>query len=256
MAYSGPRMTYTVQQLAALAKVTGRTLRHYDRIGLLRPAERGANGYRRYSDADALRLQHILFYRELDLPLSEIKRLLSRPDVDAARILRDQRRLIGLKRDRLGKMLKTIDLTLKRMDQDQRVTAEDLYGDLSKETYEAYQAEAKERWGGTDAYKQSHERVKNMTKGELAAMKAETDRNLKALVALMEAGAPPDSPDVQAEIAAHRAGISRFYDVSDEIYGGLADMYLADQRFADFYRKYHEGLPEFLVAGMKASLRR
>lgn len=249
-------MTYTVQQLATLAKVTGRTLRHYDRIGLLRPAERRINGYRRYTDADALRLQHILFYRELDLPLSEIKRILSRPDFDAARALRDQKQLLGLKRDRLGKILKTIDATLKNMDQNQPVSAEDLYGDLPKETYEAYQQEAKERWGNTDAYKQSHARVKNMTKGDLKAMKDETDRNLKALVSLMESGKTPSEAAVQKEIAAHRAGVSKYYDCTDEIYAGLADMYLADQRFADFYRKYHKDLPEFLVAGMKASLQK
>lgn len=249
-------MTYTVQQLATLAKVTGRTLRHYDRIGLLRPAERGTNGYRRYSDADALRLQHILFYRELDIPLPEIKRILSRPDFDAARALRDQKHLIGLKRDRLGKILKTIDLTLKHMDNNQPVTAEDLYGDLPKETYEAYQQEAKERWGNTDAYKQSHERMKSWTKGDLKAMKDETDRNLKALVALMNDGKKPTDAAVQKEIAAHRAGVNRYYDCTDVIYAGLADMYLADQRFADFYRKYHQDLPEFLVAGMKASLQK
>lgn len=249
-------MTYTVQQLATLAKVTGRTLRHYDRIGLLRPAERRTNGYRRYTDADALRLQHILFYRELDLPLSEIKRILSRPDFDAARALRDQKRLIELKRARLGKILKTIELTLKHMDQNQPVTAEDLYGDLPKETYEAYQAEAKQRWGNTDAYKQSHERVKNMTKGDLKAMKDETDRNLKALVSLMESGKAPTDTAVQKEIAAHRAGVNKYYDCTDEIYAGLADMYLVDQRFADFYRKYHKDLPEFLVAGMNASVKK
>ena len=140
------------------------------------------------------------------------------------------------------------------MDQNRPVTAEDLYGDLPKETYEAYQDEAKERWGHTDAYKQSHERMKSLTKGDLAAMKSETDRNLKALVSLMEAGEAPTDAAVQKEIAAHRAGVNRYYDCTDTIYAGLADMYLADQRFADFYRKYHKDLPEFLVAGMKASL--
>ncbi len=248
-------MTYTVQQLATLAKVTGRTLRHYDRIGLLRPAERGNNGYRQYSDADALRLQHILFYRELDVPLPEIKRILSRPDFDAPTALRSQKHLLELKRSRLGKIIKTIDRTLKRMDEQKPVTAEDLYGDLPKETYEAYEAEAKEHWGRTDAYKQSRERMKSWTKGDMAVMKAETDRNLKALVKLMEDGKAPTDSAVQKEITAHRAGINRFYDCTDEIYAGLADMYLADQRFADFYRNYHANLPEFLVAGMRAYLK-
>ncbi len=113
-----------------------------------------------------------------------------------------------------------------------------------------YAREAKARWGRTKAYRQSQERVAKFTKEDWQRMSRETDANLKALVALMIAGWSPESPEVQAEIAKHHAGIERFYDCSTAIYRGLAAMYLADQRFADFYRKYHRNLPEFLSRGM------
>lgn len=95
-------------------------------------------------------------------------------------------------------------------------------------------------------------RAAKMTKADWAQMQAESDANLKALVALMEAGKTPDSPEVQAEIARHHAGIGRFYDCAPAMYRNLGDMYLADQRFADTYRKWHPDLPEFLVKGIHA----
>lgn len=133
-----------------------------------------------------------------------------------------------------------------------KATDKDTYGGLSTEEIETYKNEAKERWGETDAYKQSQQRVKNFSKEDWSKMSAETDDNLRGLVELMLAGKKPDSPEVQVHISRHHAGIERFYDCSSQIYRGLADGYLADQRFADFYRKYHADLPEFLVAGMHA----
>lgn len=245
-------MTYTVKQLATISGVTPRTLRFYDRIGLLRPASVGANGYRAYGAEELVRLQQVLFFRELDYPLADIRAMLGRPGFDALESLRHQRRLLELKRKRLTGILKTIDSTITHMQDDTKPTDRDLYGSLSTEEIEAYKKEAKERWGHTDAYRQSQERAAKMTKADWAQMQAESDANLKALVALMEAGKTPDSPEVQAEIARHHAGIGRFYDCAPAMYRNLGDMYLADQRFADTYRKWHPDLPEFLVKGIHA----
>ncbi len=120
----------------------------------------------------------------------------------------------------------------------------------------SYQAEAKERWGHTDAYKQSEERAKKRTEEEIAALRTESDRLLKNIVSLLETGRAPTDPLVQEEIAAHRAMINTYYDCTDVIYEGLATMYTADPRFANFYRTYHKDLPEFLSAGMRASLKK
>lgn len=149
-------------------------------------------------------------------------------------------------------MIKIINLTIDTMSDQQRSAGGDIAAALLGKEAKAYEKEAKERWGHTEAYRQSRERVAKLTKEDWKRMSQETDANLRAFVTLMTAGMTPESPEVQAEVAKHHAGIGRFYDCSLEMYRGLADMYIADQRFADFYRKYDADLPEFLVAAMRA----
>lgn len=244
-------MEYSIQQLAKKAGVTTRALRHYDAVGLLSPSRLGKNGYRHYGEPELVRLQQVLFYRELDYPLPEIKRLLDHPRFNVVESLTYQKGMLQLKKKRLEGIIKTINETINAMNNNQPVSDQDMYGSLSQKEIESYKKEAKERWGNTDAYRQSQERVKKFTKEDWQKIKADTDANLRALVALLDAGKKPDDPEVQAEVVKHHAGIDRFYDCTMQIYRGLAEGYVADQRFADFYREYDERLPEFLSAAMK-----
>lgn len=249
-------MEYSIRQLAKQSGVTGRTLRYYDSIGLLRPVRADRNGQRFYDDAARLRLQQILFYRELEFPLEDIRAMIDHPKFDLVESLRGQRRMLAERRAGMNKLIASIDATITHMQNQTQPSDDDLYGGFTPEEQaklKDYEKEAEQKWGGTDAWKQSRERAKAFTKDDWAAMKEETDANLRALVALMVAGKAPESDEVQAEVARHRAGINRFYDCTDDIYRGLAEMYLADQRFADFYRTYHADLPEFLSRAMKAS---
>jgi DNA-binding transcriptional MerR regulator len=242
----------TVHHLAKQAGVTGRTLRFYDRIGLLSPASTGDNGYRRYGDAERLRLQQILFFRELDFSLAEIKAMLDHPDFDAAKSLRDQRRMLELQRDRLGRLIGTIDETLTSMSTQQPLDERDLYGGLSTETIESYKKEAKERWGRTDAYKQSQQRVGKFTKADWDAIKDESHAVCADLTALLVAGVPADAPETRPIMARHFGVMNRFYDCSLQIYRGLGDMYVADERFGANYTPYHPQLPQYLRDAMHA----
>lgn len=249
-------MEYSIRQLAKRSGVTGRTLRYYDSIGLLRPVRADRNGQRYYDDAARLRLQQILFYRELAFPLEDIKAMIDHPKFDLVESLRGQKRMLLERRSNLSKLIASIDATVTHMQNQTQPSDDDLYGGFTpeeKEKLKEYEKEAEQKWGGTDAWKQSQKRVKQFTKEDWDAIKNDTDANLRALVALMAEGKAPESPEVQAEVARHRTGISRFYDCTDEIYRGLADMYLADDRFAAFYRKYHADLPEFLSRAMKSS---
>src|SRR4051812_19728200 len=101
--------TYTVKQLSDLASISVRTLHFYDEIGLLKPSRVEGNGYRSYGEKEALKLQQILFFRELEFPLEEIKKILSSPKYDEKAALKEQRGLLELKRKRLNGLLKTID---------------------------------------------------------------------------------------------------------------------------------------------------
>jgi DNA-binding transcriptional MerR regulator len=242
-------MPYSVNQLAKLAGVSVRTLHHYDAIGLLRPARAERNGYRRYGDAELMKLQQILFFRELEFPLEEIRRILSSPGFDMRAALRDQRRLIALKRKRLDGLTRTIDRTMKKLDDEIRMQDQELYDDFSKEEMDAYAAEAKERWGRTEAYKQSMERYKKMTKEDLAKIKADGDRWMKAFAALAGEAAPSD-PRVQKMIAEHYESLRTWYEPNLAMYRGLGEMYVNDPRFTATYDKYRPGLATFMREAM------
>ncbi|MES2213220.1 MAG: MerR family transcriptional regulator [Patescibacteria group bacterium] len=235
---------YTVKQLAILAGLTVRTLHFYDECGLLEPELIEKNGYRVYGERELLRLQQILFFRELDFPLGEIKKILNSPGFDMVSALRDHRKLIELKRKRLTKLLKTIDITIKKMNDKKEIKEEELYGNFSDAEQKEYAEEAKQRWGNTEAYKQSMERTKHWTKENYAQVKKDGDELMKNIVAAMSHGI--ESDEVQKLIGKWRAGINVFYDTTPEICRGLASMYISDSRFTAYYEKYQTGLAQFM----------
>ncbi len=111
-----------------------------------------------------------------------------------------------------------------------------------------YQKEVKERWGNTEAYKQSAERTKKMTKEDFARIAKEGDELMQEIVKNMGAGA--GSPVVQKLIDRHYNNLRHFYEPSLEMYRGLADMYVADARFSAFFEKFHKNLPQFMRDAM------
>lgn len=243
-------MAYTVRKLATLAGISVRTLHHYDAIGLLRPARVEKNGYRSYGEDDLLRLQQILFFRELEFPLEEIGRILSRPGFDARAALLDQRKLLELKKRRLDGLMRTIDKTLRKIHDDEPMHDKELYDDFSKEAMDAYAKEAKERWGHTEAWRRSQERYGRMTKDDLERIKVDADRWMRTFAALM--GRPAADPEVQAMIGQHYASLRTWYEPNLELYRGLADMYVDDPRFTAYHEKYAKGLARFMRDAMHA----
>lgn len=241
-------MVYTIKQLAELAGVSVRTLHYYDEIGLLRPSRAQPNGYRQYDEPELLRLQQILFFRELDFPLEEIQKILQAPDFNMKAALKDQRKLIELKKKRLVGLIATIDKTLKKLNNEITMSDQDLYGDFSDEQMKQYAEEAKQRWGNTEAYKQSMERTKHFTKDDYKRMKEDGIKFNLAMVALMPLG--PKHEKVQAMIAEHYNALRTFYEPNLELYEGLARMYVDDPRFAAYYNKHASGLAVFMRDAM------
>lgn len=111
-----------------------------------------------------------------------------------------------------------------------------------------YQKEAEERWGNTEAYKQSAERAKNMTKEDFSRIGKEGDELMKEIAGNMDKGAK--SPEIQKLINRHYNNLRHFYEPNLEMYRGLADMYVDDKRFAAYFEKYHKNLPEFMRDSM------
>ena len=216
-----------INEAARLTGVTERTLRYYDRIGLLRPSGVTESGYRLY-DADALRrLQQILFFRELGFPLAQIREIMDSPGYDKDDALRRHRLLLIAERDRLNGLIDLAERTLKG-ESDMSFDAFDRSGIDNQR--DAYAKEARERWGNTDAYAESEQKTAGYGKEQWAAIQQEADAIFAAFAALR--GHAPDEPGVQDLVARWQAHITRhYYACTKEILAGLGQMYTADERF-------------------------
>lgn len=218
----------TVHEVAKMAGVSVRTLHYYDQLGLLPPAGETAAGYRLYSKQDLQRLQRILFLRELDFPLKEIGPMLAAEQRDNRRAVEQHRELLRAKITRLQGLIDLCGRLLEgegQMDLQAFDTAE-----LDNKRQE-YAKEARERWGNTDAYRESEKRTAAYGKKEWAEVQAEGNAILAELGSLT--GQSPVSDEVRAAVRKWQAHISaRYYPCTDEILAGLGEMYVADERFA------------------------
>ena len=239
---------YTVRQLAQLAGVTVRALHHYDQIGLLTPAARNAADYRLYGQQELLRLQQILFYRELDLSLHEIKEVLDDPRFDPVQALQRHKHSLEGRAQRLAILINTVDRTIQHLEeQNMPLTDKDLYEGFDKETAERYQREAEERYDPA-LVQESQQRLRKLSKEQWNAVKAEGDEITRSLAAMI-AQYPTDAA-VQANIARHYAWIEHFYTPTAEVYAGLGQLYVENDEFRTHYEQYAPGLADFMCAAM------
>ncbi|MFF4876372.1 MerR family transcriptional regulator [Micromonospora sp. NPDC000668] len=247
-------MAYTVGQVAKVAGVTVRTLHHYDEIGLLSPSGRTTAGYRRYDDADLERLQLVLYYRELGFPLEEIAAIIDDPAADPAAHLRRQHDLLTVRIKRLQEMVTAIEFAMEASKLNIQLTPEErfeVFGDFNPEEHEA---EAEQRWGDSEAYRESNRRASRYSKDDWLRIKAENEDWGRRIVAALASGAPADSLEAMELAEEHRQIISRwFYECSYEVHTGLADMYLADERFTRHYENIAPGLAAYLNEAIHAN---
>src|SRR5256885_9475994 len=166
-------MSYSVGQVARLARVSVRTLHHYHQIGLLVPSGHTPAGYRRYVDADLERLQRVLFYRELGFPLEQIVILLDDPAIDAGAHLRRQHELLNRRIVRLEEMVTAVERAMEAAKMGISLTPEERFEVFGDHDPAQYAEEAEQRWGETDAYKQSMQRTQRYTKEDWLKIKQE-----------------------------------------------------------------------------------
>ena len=239
---------YTVGQLAKTAGVSVRTLHHYDQLGLLAPSARTAAGYRLYEEGDLLRLQQILFFKELDLQLSEIRGILDDPEFDPIEALQNHRRSLQAQVGRLTGLLTTIDKTIQKLtEDDMKMTDEELYEGFSKEKIERYKREAREKYDPA-LVEESERRIGKMSKDQWKAVKEEGEELTHSLAALVDRA--PEDPEVQALIARHHTWIEHFYTASSDMYRGLGRLYTEHAEFRKYYDKYGLGLADFMAAAL------
>jgi DNA-binding transcriptional MerR regulator len=240
-------MKLSVSETAKLMGVSVRTLHYYDEIGLLKPSETSEAGYRFYDEENLAVLQEILFYRELEFPLKEILRMLSHPEHDRSGALKKHRELLLLKRQHIEELLRLVDDTLggEAMNKN-RYTFADIEEAKSK-----YAAEAKARWGQTEAYQESARRDKNRTQAESVDIMNETNDIFASFAASMDK--EPSDPEVQALVERWQALITKnHYTCTKEILEGLADMYISDERFIQNLDRFGDGTAQFMHDAIKA----
>jgi DNA-binding transcriptional MerR regulator len=236
-------MTYTVKQLAGLAGVTARTLHYYDEIGLLAPSTIAENGYRHYDEAAVLRLQQILFYRELGLSLNDIKNALDRPDFDVIAALWSHRGALQSRVGRLNHLIHTIDRTLLHLEGQIQMSTKDLFGGFDDETQARYEQEAAEMYDPKIVGETSR-RWKSYSAEDKARVMAEGGAVYRDLAAMIDRD--PADTAVQAAIGRWHQHLRAFYKPTPEILRGLGRGYAENPEFAAFFEALHPDLPDFL----------
>jgi len=248
--------TYTVKQLARLSGVSVRTLHHYDEIGLLKPAFVGENRYRYYGRDQLLRLQDILFHRELGIPLQEIERALDEGGRDRIMVLEEQRELLLDRVQRSRQLIKTIDRTIAELKGDDNMTDSDLYKGFSPEKQAEYEGWLVDRYGPA-----MRERI-DSSKARLEAVAPDGQRERLAdlaaieseLAETMRAGTAADDPAVEPILLRHREWVGSMWDrpCGPDSYAGLADLYSTHPDFRSRYEAIAPGFTDWLAAAMKA----
>jgi DNA-binding transcriptional MerR regulator len=238
---------YTVSDLARMSGVTVRALHHYDEIGLLVPSDRTAAGYRTYSRADAERLGHVLAYRACGVPLADIRALLDGDGLDRAGHLRRQLDLLQGRAADLDRQLQALRRAWEAATMGINLDPDEILEVFGEHDPTQYAAETEERWGSTDAYTESHRRTSGYTKADWLRLGAESEAIEEELAACLREGCPSDGERARAAAERHRAHIDTwFYPCSHDMQVGLADMYVADERFAAHYDAREPGLAEYV----------
>ena len=245
---------HTVGQVASLARVTVRTLHHYDRIGLLVPSERSGSGYRLYDYGDLERLRQIRLLRELRFSLDAIGQMLDSPAYDRRSALAAQRELLKERQERTGRIIRGVDKALAAIDEERPMAKTEMFEGLEEFDHAQYEDEVRRRWGDTDAYKESMRRTRRYGKNDWARIKKEGEAVVARLVDLLAEGAYAAGRAAMDLAEEHRCHIDRwFYPCSHGMHRALAEMYTADPRFEEYFEKRAKGLAVFVQDSIRAN---
>ncbi len=233
-----------IREFAKFTGVSVRTLHYYDEIGLLTPAfVDQATGYRYYDENSLLRMQEILFYRELDFSLKSIGEILSSPNYDTRKSLEEQRKLLILKKERLERLISSIDDAMK---------GANVMSAFDNSEFEKHKVEAQEKWGKTDAYRQHVEKTKHYSKQNWDDLAEAMDHIMAAFALCMTQANRPDSAEAQTLVKTLQNHITEhYYPCTNEILTGLGQMYVADERFKNNIDRHADGTAAFICEAMK-----
>lgn len=242
-------MEYTINKLAKLAGVSTRTLRYYDELGLLSPVRSSSNGYRIYGQNEVDRLQHILFYRELDVPLDDIRQILSVQNFDGAAALTSHLSALLAKRERLDKLIANVEKTISAQKGEIIVKDSEKFEGFGEkfvlENEKQYGEEIRAKYGD-DAVNASNKKLEGMTKEQYAVVESISEELNAILKAALEQG-DPASELAQKACELHKKWLCFFWDsYSTDAHIGITQMYVDDPRFTAYYDEIAPGAAVFL----------
>ena len=243
-------MKMHISEFAKLTGVSVRTLHFYDEIGLLKPSTVDAqNGYRFYDEYSLMRMQEILFYRELDFPLKEIRMILSSPDYDKQNALEKQKHLLTLKKERIDRLISALDGAMKG-----EIVNMDIFDNSEFDAKrDKYAKEVKEKWGDTAAYKESVQKTADNSADKWKQINSAMDERIAEFADCKRKGFAPDSKDALAFVKKWQDFITEnYYTCTKEILAGLGEMYVADDRFLKDIDRHGDGTAQFMSDSIKA----
>ena len=237
-----------IKEFASFTGVSVRTLHYYDEIGLLNPAfVDKSTGYRYYDENSLLRMQEILFYRELEFSLQNIVKILSSPDYDTCKAMEEHKILLMLKKERLERLIASIDDAMK---------GENVMSAFNNCEFDKYKVEVQEKWGKTDAYKEFSEKTKNYSKDKYDGLSEEMNNIFSEFAFILKNGSQPDCTEAQELAKKLQEHISRnYYNCTNEIFTCLGQMYAEDERFKSNIDKAAEGTAQFVCEAIECYCR-
>jgi DNA-binding transcriptional MerR regulator len=244
---------YTVRQLAQLAGISRRTLHYYDEIGLLHPAGKGANGYRYYDDGSLLRLQQIMLYRELDMPLDRIRRILGRRDFDALRAMENHAEELRVRIRHMERLIELADSTILLLKGEKEMNARQMFEPFSEEQQAEYEKEALQMYDPATV-KASVKKWKAYTPAEKRKIGEEGNAVYRDFLSALPRGAA--SSEAQACVERWRRHMEYFWKPDPDQLLGLADLYNSDPRFKANFDSLDPRLAGFVREAVKIYVHR
>ena len=242
-------MEYTINKLAKLARVSTRTLRYYDEIGLLVPTRINSNGYRIYGQKEIECLQQILFYREMGVPLEDIKKILSAKEFDAQSALQGHLLALQSRRAQLDALIVNVEKTIKTLKGECTMSDQEKFeGFISKlieDNEQQYGKEVRQQYG-QEAIERSNAKLRGMTPEHYAQMERLAEQIMETLKLAIEHG-DPASVLAQQACELHKQWLCGYWDhYSKEAHRNIGQMYVDDSRFRAYYDAIAPGCAEFL----------
>jgi len=239
-------VSWSIAEVARMSKVTSRTLRHYDDVGLVRPAYIGSNGYRYYRDEQLLRLQRVLLLRELGLGLNAIAEVLD-GQCDQVSALRQHERWLHDERARLGRLAQTVSRTIGQLERGEQMSALELFEGFADRQAQLETDLVEQHGDGVRAhFRTAREATKDWERQDYLDAQRRAEEMDDKVVAVLRSGAAPDSPAAMAVMSEHYREVARFWTPDRQSFTGLGQLYVDNPEFKARYDAKDPGLAEYL----------